>query len=128
MIVTRSIQPLFGPALVAAVAMLATPVDGALAQDADTTGVLRIDLPSALRLADERNLDVAIYVERVAEATAKLTQARMLAVPSARAPTVITELCKRRAATSSTRIAWLASAASARAPSALATCPSRDFR
>jgi len=84
MIVTRSIQPLLRPALVAAVVMLATPVDGALAQAADTTDVLRIDLPSALRLADERNLDVAIYVERVAEATSKLTQARMLAVPSVR--------------------------------------------
>jgi outer membrane protein TolC len=49
-----------------------------------TDGVLQIDLASALRLADERNLDVAIYVERVAEATAKLTQARTLAVPTLR--------------------------------------------
>ncbi|HEY3517968.1 MAG TPA: TolC family protein [Gammaproteobacteria bacterium] len=84
MIVTRPLQPLFVAAFAAAVATLATPVGGALAQAADTDDVLRIDLPSALRLADERNLDVAIYVERVAEATAKLTQARMLAVPAVR--------------------------------------------
>jgi len=47
-------------------------------------GVLQIDLATALRLADERNLDVAIYFERVAEATAKLAQARLLAVPTIR--------------------------------------------
>ena len=45
---------------------------------------LRIDLPTALRLADERNLDVAIYYERVAAASAALTQARLLAVPTIR--------------------------------------------
>lgn len=44
--------------------------------------VLQIDLPTALRLADERNLDVALYIERVAEASARLAQARLLAVPS----------------------------------------------
>jgi outer membrane protein TolC len=54
------------------------------AQQVDADGVLKIDLASALRLADERNLDVAIYVERVAEATAKLAQARTLAVPTLR--------------------------------------------
>jgi outer membrane protein TolC len=54
------------------------------AQPADVVDVLEIDLASALRLADERNLDVALYVERVAEATAKLTQARTLAVPTLR--------------------------------------------
>ena len=46
--------------------------------------VLRIDLPTALRLADERNLDIAIYVARIAEASAKVAEARTLAVPSAR--------------------------------------------
>jgi outer membrane protein TolC len=56
----------------------------AAAQPVDADGVLKIDLASALRLADERNLDVAIYVERVAEATAKLAQARTLAVPTLR--------------------------------------------
>jgi outer membrane protein TolC len=55
-----------------------------LAQPVDADGVLKIDLASALRVADERNLDVAIYVERVAEATAKLAQARTLAVPTLR--------------------------------------------
>jgi outer membrane protein TolC len=45
---------------------------------------LRIDLATALRLADERNLDVAIFVERIAEANAKLAQARTLAVPTIR--------------------------------------------
>ena len=57
---------------------------GAIAQSADADGTLRIDLPSALRLADERNLDIAIYVERVAEASARLTEARTLAVPTLR--------------------------------------------
>jgi outer membrane protein TolC len=46
--------------------------------------VLRIDLGTALRLADERNLDVAIYYQRVAAADAALTQARVLAVPTIR--------------------------------------------
>ncbi|HEX9772378.1 MAG TPA: TolC family protein [Steroidobacteraceae bacterium] len=44
--------------------------------------ILEIDLPTALRLADERNLDVAIYVERIAEASARLAQAQTLAVPT----------------------------------------------
>jgi outer membrane protein TolC len=57
---------------------------GVDAQPAAADGVLQIDLASALRLADERNLDIAIYVERVAEATAKLAQARTLAVPTLR--------------------------------------------
>jgi outer membrane protein TolC len=47
--------------------------------------VLPIDLPTALRLADDRNLDIAIYVERIAEASAQLAQARVLAVPTLRA-------------------------------------------
>ena len=47
--------------------------------------VLPIDLPTALRLADERNRDVAIYIERIAEASARVTQARTLAVPTLRA-------------------------------------------
>jgi len=45
---------------------------------------LPIDMATALRLADERNLDVAIYLERVAEASAQLTQSRTLAVPTLR--------------------------------------------
>jgi outer membrane protein TolC len=56
----------------------------AAAQPSDADEVLTIDLARALRLADERNLDVAIYVERIAEATAKLAQARTLAVPTLR--------------------------------------------
>jgi outer membrane protein TolC len=46
--------------------------------------VLRIDLATALQLADERNLDVAIYLERIAEASAEVAQARALAVPTLR--------------------------------------------
>ncbi len=46
---------------------------------------LRIDLATALRLADQRNLDVAIYVQRVAEASARLSEARTLAIPTLRA-------------------------------------------
>jgi outer membrane protein TolC len=46
--------------------------------------VLPIDLPTALRLADERNLDIAIYLERVAEASAKVSESRTLAVPTLR--------------------------------------------
>jgi outer membrane protein TolC len=45
---------------------------------------LPIDLPTALRLADERNLELAGYVARVEEATARLTQARLLVVPTLR--------------------------------------------
>jgi outer membrane protein TolC len=45
---------------------------------------LEIDLPTAIRLADERNLDVAIFLERIAAADARLTQARLKAVPSIR--------------------------------------------
>jgi outer membrane protein TolC len=45
---------------------------------------LKIDLGTALRLADQRNLDVAIYYERVAAAAAQLAEARLLAVPTIR--------------------------------------------
>ena len=74
-----------GKRVVAAMPLLgAAFAPGADAQPVDADGVLQIDLASALRLADERNLDVAIYVERVAEATARLAQARTLAVPTLR--------------------------------------------
>jgi outer membrane protein TolC len=46
--------------------------------------VLEIDLAAALRLADERNLDVAIFLERVAEASAVVARARTFAIPSLR--------------------------------------------
>jgi outer membrane protein TolC len=46
--------------------------------------VLHIDLASVLRLADQRNLDIAIYVQRVAEASAQLAGAKVLAVPTLR--------------------------------------------
>jgi outer membrane protein TolC len=52
--------------------------------EAQQSHVLSIDLATALRLADERNLDVAIYVERVAEAAARVAEARTLAVPTVR--------------------------------------------
>jgi outer membrane protein TolC len=63
------------------VAALAALVAAATAHSAET---LRIDFATALRLADERNLDVAIYYERVAAAAAALSQARLLAVPQIR--------------------------------------------
>jgi outer membrane protein TolC len=50
----------------------------------DGQQVLAIDMATALRLADERNLDVALYLERVAEASAEVTQSRTLAVPTLR--------------------------------------------
>ena len=48
---------------------------------------LKIDLGTALRLADERNLDVAIYYQRVAAASAALAETRLLAVPTLRVGT-----------------------------------------
>jgi outer membrane protein TolC len=60
---------------------LATALHGPTAAGAEA---LKIDLGTALRLADERNLDVAIYYERVAAASARLAQARLLAVPTIR--------------------------------------------
>jgi outer membrane protein TolC len=47
-------------------------------------GALRIDLATALRLADERNLDIAIYLARVTEASARLAQAHSLGIPTLR--------------------------------------------
>ena len=85
---TVSTHPVRAPKLrviVAAFGLLAAGSAGA--QEPATTGaaeLLRIDLATALRLADERNLDVAIFMERVAEANAKLAQARTLAVPTIR--------------------------------------------
>jgi len=67
-----------------ALALLASAAHAALAQEAPTGETLAIDLATALRLADERNLDVAIYLERVVEADAKLSQARALAIPTLR--------------------------------------------
>ena len=55
------------------------------AQPAEQGGnALEIDMPTAVRLADERNLDVAIYLARVQAADARLTQARLMAVPNIR--------------------------------------------
>jgi outer membrane protein TolC len=45
---------------------------------------LEIDLPTAVRVADERNVDVAIFLARIEAANARLTQARLTAVPSIR--------------------------------------------
>lgn len=45
---------------------------------------LEIDLPTAVRLADERNLDVAIFLARIEAADARLREARLMAVPSVR--------------------------------------------
>jgi outer membrane protein TolC len=68
--------------LALATALLCHAAAPVLAQDAGAP--LPIDLATALRLADERNLDVAIYLARVEAATARLTQARLLAVPDLR--------------------------------------------
>ena len=65
------------PLVVCALAIL-----GAAPAGAEET--LRIDFPTALKVADQRNLDVAIYYERVAAASAALSQARLLAVPTIR--------------------------------------------
>jgi outer membrane protein TolC len=54
------------------------------AQAPEPSGELEIDLPTALRLADERNLDLAIYLTRIAEADARVKQARTLAAPTLR--------------------------------------------
>jgi outer membrane protein TolC len=67
-----------------AIAALALSV-GAAAQVAGET--LPIDMATALRLADERNLDVAIFLARVDAASARLTQARLTAVPNLRVGT-----------------------------------------
>jgi outer membrane protein TolC len=67
-------------ATVAIVAVFA-PVAG---QPTAEQNRLEIDLASAVRLADERNVDVAIYLARVEAATARLTQARLAAVPNIR--------------------------------------------
>jgi outer membrane protein TolC len=58
-----------------------------VAQPASGTNALQIDLPAAIRLADERNLDVAIFLARIEAADAKLRQARLAAVPSVRVGT-----------------------------------------
>ena len=68
----------FGVLAIAAIMPVAT-------QPAEHGGnALEIDLSTAVRLADERNLDVAIYLARVEAADARLTQARLMAVPNIR--------------------------------------------
>jgi outer membrane protein TolC len=124
----RRSKPLLVATLVVAVAVRAGSGAG---QPVDAANVLRIDLPAALRLADERNLDVAIYVERVAEASAKLAQARTLAVPTLRvggSANRHTGTLQETSGTSSTRTASRASAASVPAPWAPASWPRRVYR
>jgi outer membrane protein TolC len=64
-----------------AVVTLCAPLAGQPAADPNR---FEIDLASAVRLADERNVDVAIFLARIEAATARLTQARLAAVPSIR--------------------------------------------
>jgi outer membrane protein TolC len=71
------------PALLVMIAA-ATAMPLAAQPAAQTGKALEIDLATAIRLADERNLDVAIYLARVEAADARLTQARLAAVPSIR--------------------------------------------
>jgi outer membrane protein TolC len=73
--------------LLAGAAVVAVCAPLAAQPSAPTANVLEIDLPAAVRLADERNLDVAIFLARVEAATARLTQARLAAVPSVRVGT-----------------------------------------
>lgn len=68
--------------LVASLVAALSCVPAAVGHAQENAETLRIDFPTALRLADERNLDVALYFERVAEASAQLAQARVLAVPT----------------------------------------------
>ncbi len=68
----------------ALVPLLTVALAGQIRAQAADNNVLPIDLPTALRLADERNLDVAIYVARIAEASAKVAEAQTLAVPAIR--------------------------------------------
>jgi outer membrane protein TolC len=72
-------------ALARAAALLCLAATAGFAQEVGDA--LPIDLATALRLADERNLDVAIYVERIAEADAQVAQARSLAIPTLRVGT-----------------------------------------
>ena len=51
---------------------------------AENENRLEIDLATAVRLADERNVDVAIFLARIEAATARLNQARFMAVPNLR--------------------------------------------
>jgi outer membrane protein TolC len=82
----RIAAELFGLAL--ACASLAVPYAAVAQPPPIPPGeTLQIDLPTALKLADERNLDVAIYLARVDAASARLAQARLAAVPTARAGT-----------------------------------------
>jgi outer membrane protein TolC len=78
---TRRVAPRL---LLAALACGAAAGHGPLAAAEDS---LSIDLATALRLADERNLDVAIYYQRVAAASAVLAESRLLAVPTLRVGT-----------------------------------------
>lgn len=71
-------------ATVAAVLTLSHPVP-VPAQPGQPPVSLPIDLPAALRLAHERNLDIAIYLEQIEAASARVAQARSLAVPDIRA-------------------------------------------
>jgi outer membrane protein TolC len=66
----------------AAVVVMSAPLAGQPAEPAGN--ILEIDLPTAVRLADERNVDVAIYLARLEAADARLTQARLAAVPNVR--------------------------------------------
>jgi outer membrane protein TolC len=72
---------------VAAVAALVAASCGLAAQSAPADQRLDIDLPTAVRLADERNLDVAIFLARVELAEARLTEARLSAIPRLRVGT-----------------------------------------
>lgn len=58
-----------------------------VAQPDSGPNVLEIDLSAAIKLADERNVDIAIFVARTEAANARLTQARLSAVPGVRVGT-----------------------------------------
>ncbi len=77
-IVLRTSRALASAAIIAAYTSLAAQ------PAAENENRLEIDLATAVRLADERNVDVAIFLARVEAATARLNQARLMAVPSLR--------------------------------------------
>ena len=68
----------------ASAAIIAACTSLAAQPAADNESRLEIDLATAVRLADERNVDVAIFLARIEAATARLNQARLMAVPSLR--------------------------------------------
>ncbi len=87
---SRSLVPVVRTTALALLITASFAASGQIPQGDDAepqNNVLRIDLPTALRLADERNIDIAIYLARITAASARLAQARSLAIPTLRVGT-----------------------------------------